>query len=72
MRCSREWMRWWHFLLGLGGSGADGQRSTVGAPLMAAGRYGEGNGRRWVLVSLKGRRCGHEPMGYPPPWVVGR
>jgi hypothetical protein len=64
-------MRWWRFLYGLGGSRADGRQATVGAPLMEAGRYGEGSGRRWVPVSMKRRRRGGEPVGYPPPMGGG-
>jgi hypothetical protein len=67
MRCSGEWTRWWRFLYGLRGSGVDGQQAMVGVPLMAAGRYREGNRRRWAPVSMKGRRQGGEPVGYPPP-----
>jgi hypothetical protein len=44
----------------------------VGAPLMSAGRYEEGNERWWMSVSMKGRRWGGELVGYPPPMGGGR
>jgi hypothetical protein len=50
----------------------DDRLATMGAPLMAAGRYGEGNERWWVPVSRKGR-CGAESRWVTlHRWVAGR
>jgi hypothetical protein len=50
----------------------DDRLATMGAPLMAAGRYGEGNERWWVPVSRKGRRGAESRWVTLHRWVAGR